>query len=372
MQSIDMFSESARSATLVDTVESWDEAASLSQPPLLVLDEICRFLDSRGLGDGPLRVRRIGEGHSNATFVVERRRFEAVLRRPPRPPYPKHAHNVLREARVQSALAGSAVPVPQILAICEQNDVLGVPFYLMNLLDGHVITSSLPHSLDSGASRLTMIDSLVDSLVALHAVDPEEVGLDHLSRGADFLTRQLQLFDQLWEANRVREIPAMDQAHRWLHDNRPTQHGSTPMHGDYRLGNVMYAADGSGTIAAVLDWELFSIGDPLLDVGYLISTFTEPGDPEGPLLELASVLRGGGFPGRAYVANRYAAKSGRDLDDLRWYVAFAYWRTAIGLEGFYKRSLRGTIDDAFVRDLEVGIPRLAESALATALGGSFI
>lgn len=199
-----------------------------------------------------------------------------------------------------------------------------------------------------------MIDGLVDSLVALHAVDAAAVGLDHLSRGSDFFTRQLQLFDQLWETNRACTIPAMDHARRWLHANRPAQRGSTPMHVDYRHGNLMYAADGSGTIAAVLDWELFGIGDPLLDVGYLVSTFTESEDPKGPLLELASVLRGGGFPGRAYVANRYAEKSGRDLDDLRWYVAFTYWRTAIGLDGFYKRSLHGTIDDAFVRDHEDG------------------
>jgi len=372
MESLSLSSEDAACPRLVEVVDTWAEAARLHRPPLLVRSAVQGFLDQHGLGQGPVRAQRLGEGHSNATFIIERDHFTAVLRRPPLPPYPKHAHNVLREARIQSALAGSAVPVPEILVTCESDDVLGAPFYVMNRLTGHVITSRMPPELDNPDSRQRMIDSLVDSLVALHAVDPVEVGLQQMDRGPGFLQRQLSLFDQLWIANQVRDIPAMGRARDWLHEHQPAQGTSTITHGDFRLGNVMYEPTSSGDIAAVLDWELCSIGDPLVDVGYLLSTFTEPGDPDSPLLLLGDVLRQGGFPDRDYVTTRYAEVSGRSLDPLRWYVVFAFWRTAVGLEGFYKRAVAGSTDDQFIHDLRAGIPQLADCAVATAFDGAFV
>ncbi len=372
MESLKLWPEDTARSPLIDMVETWDEADRLQQPPLLIRGALEAFLDQHGLGRGPVRAHRIGEGHSNATFLLVRDQLAAVLRRPPRPPYPQHAHNVLREARIQSALAGSAVPVPEILVTCEAEEVLGAPFYVMNHLTGHVITTQMPPELDNPDSRRRMVDGLVDSLVALHAVDPVQVRLQQMDRGSDFLQRQLTLFDELWIANRVRDIPAMSKARAWLHEHQPAQSASTITHGDYRLGNVMYEPNSSGAIAAILDWELCSIGDPLVDVGYLLSTFTERGDPDGPLLSLGEVLRQGGFPDRNYVAARYAEASGRSLDQLRWYVAFAFWRTAVGLEGFYKRAVAGATDDQFIHDLEVGIPQLADCAVATAFEGAFV
>ncbi|MBK1787291.1 phosphotransferase family protein [Prauserella cavernicola] len=359
-------------APLVDVVESASDAARLRQPPLLIRGSLEDYLDGLGLGRGPLRAQRIGEGHSNATFVIERDGFEAVLRRPPRPPYPKHAHNVLREARVQEALADTAVPVPQILVTCRSDEVLGAPFYLMERLHGQVVTARLPAELDDAGARRRMIDSLVDSLAALHAVDPAAVGLQDWNRGPDFLERQLNLFDKLWLVNKVREIPELSGVREWLREHQPADAASTLVHGDFRLGNVMYEPSSSGTIDAVLDWELITVGDPMTDLGYLLSTFTEPGDPESPLLGLGGVLRGGGFPGREYVAARYAEKSGRSLENLRWHVAFAFWRTAVGLEGYYKRAVAGLTDDPFNHALKTGIPQLASCAAATAFDGEFV
>jgi aminoglycoside phosphotransferase (APT) family kinase protein len=350
-------------ATLVDVVADSTDAAALTHLPLVVVGPLQAFLDREDLGTGPLGVERIGGGHSNATFRLRREGFDAVLRRPPRPPYPAGAHDVLREARVQTGLAGLA-PVPRIMATCADERVIGAPFYLMEHLDGDVVTTALPQHLDTAPVRARMTDTMVDALVSLHAVPPARAGL-HPGRHAGVPERRMESFDRQWSVNAVRAVPEISATRQWLAAHLPPAPSPVVTHGDYRLGNLMFGRDGA--LTAILDWEIATVDDPLADLGYLLSTHPEPGDPPTPLFALGSVLTDG-FCDRRALAERYAAATGRSLEHLRWYVAYAFWKVAIGLESIYRRSLAGTTTDPFARHLEHGVPQLAARALETTRG----
>ncbi len=338
---------------IVDTLE---QAAALALPPLLVRRPLEAFLDARGLGAGPLDAEPIGEGHSNVTYLVRER---YVLRRPPRPPLPPSAHDVLREAFLLRAVQDTAVRVPRVLATCDSESVIGAPFYVMERIRGDVITSRLP----AGADGATIGEELVDALVEVHAADWRACGLEGYGKPTGYLERQLRRFGGLWEHNRTRALPVLDRVTEWLAANRPQSGPATIVHGDYRLGNTMFSG---GRLAAIFDWELATIGDPLADVGYLVATWAQRGDPEGSIIGLSPVTRGPGFPTRAELVARYEERSGRSMSDLRWYVTLALWKSAIFLEGSYKRRLAGTTDDPFFDKLERGVPELAERAWETA------
>jgi aminoglycoside phosphotransferase (APT) family kinase protein len=338
---------------IVDTPE---EAAALELPPLLVRRPLEAFLDKQGLGAGPLGEEPIGEGPSNVTYLV---RGSYVLRRPPRPPLPPSAHDVLREAFLLRAVETTSVRVPRVLATCDDESVIGAPFYVMERVSGEVITSSLPAGLD-GAS---IGSELVDALVEVHACDWQARGLEGYGKPTGYLERQLRRFGGLWEHNRTRPVPVLERVTAWLVEHRPESGPATIVHGDYRLGNTMFAGN---RLVAIFDWELATIGDPLADVGYLVATWAQRGDPEGSVIGLSPVTRGPGFPSRAELVDLYEQRSGRSMSDLRWYVTLALWKSAIFLEGSYKRRLAGTTEDAFFDKLEHGVPELAERAWETA------
>jgi aminoglycoside phosphotransferase (APT) family kinase protein len=354
---------------LVDVVDSSAELASLTHPPLLVRDRVAAVLDAAGLGAGPVRETQIGDGHSNVTFLLERDGWTGVLRRPPRPPYHPKAHDMVREAQVQTALAGTTVPVPEIELVDPTGDVLGVPFYVMERLDGHVITAHMPPGLDEDTRRHEVGLEVVRTLADLHTVPVDRPGLRELGRGEHFSDRQLATFGALWESHRTRELPAVDEAERWLREHRPPPSGPpTLVHGDYRLGNLMWAPGPGVRLVALLDWELATIGEPLSDLGYLLSTYPEGPHDGGALLSLAGAVAEGGFPSRRALVEAYARQSDRDLGGLDWWVVLAFWRTAVGLESFYRRGLEGTTVDPFILALEHGVPVLAEQALAAIEG----
>jgi aminoglycoside phosphotransferase (APT) family kinase protein len=338
---------------IVDTPE---EAAALALPPLLVRRPLEAFLDARGLGTGPLDAEPIGEGHSNVTYLV---RGEFVLRRPPRPPLPPSAHDVLREAFLLRAVQDTAVRVPRVLATCDEESVIGAPFYVMERVAGDVPTTRLPEGGD--AARIGA--ELVDALVEVHAADWRACGLEGYGKPTGYLERQLRRFSGLWEHNRTRELPLMERVTQWLGVHRPESVPATIVHGDYRLGNTMFAGS---RLVAIFDWELATIGDPLADVGYLIATWAQRDDPEGSIVGLSPVTREPGFPTREELVARYEERSGRSMSDLRWYTTLALWKSAVFLEGSYKRRLAGTTDDPFFDKLERGVPELAERAWATA------
>ncbi len=348
---------------IVDTPE---QASLLDLPPLLVRRPLEAFLDDRGLGSGPLEAQPVGEGHSNVTYLISRAGGAWVLRRPPRPPLPPSAHDVLREARLLSAVQDARVRTPRVLATCDDESVIGAPFYVMEQVDGDVLTSDVPAALDDEAARARIGEELVDALVEIHAVDWRACGLEGYGKPTGYLDRQLRRFGGLWEHNRTRELPVLDRVTAWLAEHKPESGEATIVHGDYRLGNTMFAPGTPARLAAIFDWELATIGDPLADVGYLVATWAQPGDAEDALFGLSAVTRRSGFPTREQLIARYEERSGRSMSDVRWYMTLALWKSAVFLEGSYKRRLAGTTEDAFFDRLEAGVPAIAERAWAIA------
>jgi aminoglycoside phosphotransferase (APT) family kinase protein len=348
-----------------DIVQTAAAAEDLAKPPLLVLDRVREFLDAHGLGAGELRVRRIGEGGgSNFSFLVERGGERFVLRRPPRPPLPPSAHDVAREARLQLALREAGFErLPSIVAVCEDPSVLGVDFYVMRYLEGVVVTDALPPGLEVAPARRALGDDLVDVLVEIHAADVTTPGLAAFARPGSYVERQVRRFAQLWEVNKTRELPRVEDVGRQLAARIPQPLPPTVVHGDFRLGNAMVAPDEPSRIVAVLDWEMGAIGDPRADVGYLLATYSEPGGPPNPL-GTSPVTALPGFPTRAELVERYAERSGRDVEPLAWFEALALWKAAVFCEAIYGRFVRGELgaEDARAARFEQGVPQLAEAA----------
>jgi aminoglycoside phosphotransferase (APT) family kinase protein len=341
-------------------VDTHQEAAALELEPLLVRRPLEAFLDEQGLGEGPLEAEPVGEGHSNVTYAIRRGGGTWVLRRPPRPPLPPSAHDVLREARLLTAIEATAARTPRVLATCDDESVIGAPFYVMELVDGDVLTSELPSALERETARIG--DELVDALVEVHAVDWRACGLEGYGKPTGYLDRQLRRFAGLWEHNRTRGLPVLDRLTAWLAEHRPESGPATIVHGDYRLGNTMFAREAPARLAAIFDWELATIGDPLADVGYLVATWAEPGDPDDALFGLGAVTRRPGFPTREQLIARYEQRSGRSMSDVRWYMTLALWKSAVFLEGSYKRRLAGRTEDPFFDRLKTGVPAIAERA----------
>ena len=315
------------------------------------------FLNAHGIGSGPVRATRIGDGASNLTYRIERSGARVVLRRPPPPPLPPSAHDMVREARVQAGLARAGVRVPRILAVCEDPGVLGVPFYLMEEIDGVVVGAALPDALDAPAERRRLGEELIDALADLHAVDWRACGLDTIGKPSGYLERQLRRWSGLWEINATRELRACLEVADKLRATVPDSGATTVVHGDYRLGNVMVARDAPARLLAILDWEMATLGDPLADLGYLIVCWSEVGAPPHPLL-MGVVTERPGFPTRAQLAARYAERTGRDVSRLSWYEAFSLWKAAVFCEAIHGRYLRGERADAWAGALGDGVPRL--------------
>jgi aminoglycoside phosphotransferase (APT) family kinase protein len=353
-----------------DIVRTHADASASARPPLLVLEPLRRFLDEHGLGEGEIEAQPIGEGHSNVTYLIERSGAEVVLRRPPRPPLPPSAHDVLREARLLRALRDTAARVPDVLAVCEDPATIGCPFYVMERIPGEAIVTSLPPALDTPPERLRIGEQLIDALVEIHAVDWRAAGLEGFGKPTGYLERQLRRFGGLWELNKTREIPAVERVGSWLAGRLPDSPAATVVHGDFRLGNTMFAMQAPARLEAVLDWEMATIGDPLADLGYLCMMWTEAGDPADGLREhLGKVTRAEGFPTRAELIARYEERSGRSMRDIRWYTTLAVWKTVVFMEGNYKRAIAGSTDDPYLKQFGDGVLDLAKQAEEATRGG---
>ena len=348
-----------------DVVRTHAEAAGNQREPLLVLEPLAQFLSTSGLDAPPeLSATPIGDGHSNVTYALS---TGVVLRRPPRGPLPPSAHDVVREARLLRALEHTSVRAPRVLAVCEDPGVIGAPFYVMERVVGEVITDALPAELDNPAERARIADQLVDALVELHAVDWMSVGLEGFGKPTGYLERQLRRFGGLWEHNKTRELPEVEQVGRWLRENLPESPPAAIVHGDYRLGNTMFAAHAPARLIAILDWEMATIGDPLADVGYMVMQWTESDDPP-TRFSLHNVTRLEGFPTRERLVALYEERSGRSMHALNWYVTLALWKAVVFMEGNYKRAISGTTDDPYLKQFGDGVIQLAERAEAIANG----
>jgi aminoglycoside phosphotransferase (APT) family kinase protein len=342
-----------------DIVRTHAEAARNPRQPLLVLEPLIEFLSAKGLDASPeLSAAPIGEGHSNVTFELS---TGVVLRRPPRGPLPPSAHDVLREARLLAALEPTPVRVPKVLAVCSDPEVIGAPFYVMEQVQGDVITDTIPGPLDNPEQRARIADELIDVLVELHSVDWSAIGLEGFGKPTGYLERQLRRFNGLWEHNQTRELPEVEEVGSWLAANMPASPAATIVHGDYRLGNTMFASRAPARLIAIFDWEMATIGDPLADLGYMMMNWTRPEDPQIKF-RLHSVTVLPGFPTREEMIARYEERSGRSMQSLSWYATLALWKAVVFMEGNYKRAVSGATDDPYLKTFGDGVVELAGRA----------
>jgi aminoglycoside phosphotransferase (APT) family kinase protein len=314
--------------------------------------------------DFPLRFERIAGGHSNLTYgVIDAAGQKWALRRPPLGKRLGSAHDMGREFKVVSALGGTEVPVAPVVGLCEDESVNGAPFYVMEFVEGPILRGLAEAEIfpDEG-DRRAIGERVADTLVQIHAVDPDAVGLGDLGRKEDYVARQLHRWHGQWEKSKTRELEPIDRVHEALSARIPEQGPATIVHGDYRLDNMILTD--SGEVAAVVDWELCTLGDPLADVGLLMAYWPERGEGDDVVALGMPANLAPGFPTQAEIAARYAERSGRDLSDLNFYVALGYWKLAIILEGVYARYTAGGYGkvnegvEAFARLVE----RLAEEA----------
>jgi aminoglycoside phosphotransferase (APT) family kinase protein len=286
----------------------------------------------------PLAFERISGGRSNLTYSVsDAAGHRWALRRPPLGKRLGSAHDMGREQKVISALATTEVPVPPVAGFCEDEAVNGAPFYVMDFVDGPVLRSRAEVEAFPEDDRRAIGDRVVDTLVALHRVDPDRVGLGDLGKKQDYVLRQLHRWQGQWEKSKTREVPLVEDVHRRLEKRVPEQGPAAIVHGDYRLDNMILSP--SGEVLAVVDWELCTLGDPLADVGLLLVYWSEPGDDLMPLFEPATTAPG--FATRDEVRRRYEEGSGMDLSKIDFYVALGLWKLAIILEGVYSRYAAG-------------------------------
>lgn len=311
----------------------------------------------------PLHYDLIAGGRSNLTFAVtDAAGRRMVLRRPPLGHVLATAHDMVREHRIISAVGRTDVPVPPTLGVCDDPEVNGAPFYVMGFVDGVVLDSPEKAALLPAELRPVAALHLIDVLADLHAVDVDQVGLGDLAKRDGYVERQVRRWTTQWERSKTRDLPAIDEVARRLAARLPVQQGVAIAHGDFRFGNVLTDV-GTGRIAAVLDWELCTLGDPLADVGYL-GVYWYDGD--ATTMRANDPTPAGGFPTYADLLTRYAARTGRDLGDIQYYVAFGCWRLAVISEGVYARYLHGAMGSQAgveIESFKVGTEGLAQRAL---------
>ncbi|MCC5948574.1 MAG: phosphotransferase family protein [Nitriliruptoraceae bacterium] len=302
-------------------------------------DAVTRWIAERTPLEPPCTFALVEGGRSNLTYTVtDAAGQRLILRRPPLHGVIASAHDMGREHRILEALADSAVPVPRCVGYEPDEAVTGASFYVMHFVDGAIVRTDAEASALTPAQRAAASDAVVDTLVALHEVDIDAVGLGELARREGYIERQLRRWHGQLEKTRTRPLPLLDEVHARLVADIPAQGPATIVHGDYRLDNLILTPDGS-QVAAVLDWELTTLGDPLADLGLLCVYWSEPDDELVALPGAPTVVEG--FRSRDELLARYAQRSGRDVGQVAYHVAFGYWKLACILEGVYSRTASG-------------------------------
>jgi aminoglycoside phosphotransferase (APT) family kinase protein len=338
----------------------------VTSPPGLDLDALERYLGPKvgGLA-GALRGEVIAGGRSNLTYIVDDGQRRFVVRRPPLAHVLPTAHDMAREYRVLAALQGTGIPVPGVIALCEDESIIGARFYVMEWIDGHVVRDSLPVEFpDTTATRQAMSSALVATLLQLHRIDPEAVGLADFGHPEGFLARQVRRWWQQWEASKTRDLPSIEELRRRLDETVPIQSAPGIVHGDYRLDNVMYAPADPGRIVAVIDWEMCTIGDPLCDLGLLCVYWADDAlEAAARTLHGRAITVEDGFYKRKDLLRDYAAGTQRDLSSLDWYIALGAYKLAIIAEGITARFLMGmTVGEGFETMGEM-VPAIVQGGL---------
>lgn len=326
------------------------------------------YLEREGLLRGrPLEIEQFPGGHSNLTYLLRMGEEESVLRRPPLGPVAPKAHDMVREARVLRAVSPVFAPAPRPLAVCEDASILGVPFYLMERRRGLVIRRENPPQIggDLGLRR-RVGEALLDTLVQLHSIEVAHPPVSEIGKPAGFLERQLTGWFDRWQRARTRDLPAMERLIEWLTLHRPASAGASLIHNDYKLDNVMLDPADPARIVAVLDWEMATLGDPLVDLGILLCYWPEAQDPPARRDSISPVTTMPGWPTRAELVERYTRATGRDLSGIGYYEVFAIFKIAVVLQQIYHRYYLGqTTDERFaaMEDRVIGLVDVATALL---------
>lgn len=336
------------------------------------LAALTTWWDGLGIGrSGPLTVERMTFGHSNEHLLLQDGLRRYVLRRPPLTPHSPTAHDVSREYRVLRAIRDQdpALPIPEPVALCDDSDVIGAPFMVTRFIEGTVIRNSIPESLQAPGVGRDIGYALMDTLARIHSLDWCQ-DLTDFGRPSGFLDRQVPRWMGQLERYQSRPLPEVDELAEWLTSNQPR--GATPalVHGDYTLVNVMFACSPPARPVAVMDWELSTIGDPLVDLGWILGLWHEEGEAyrEGVDWGVVGMPGASDVPTRVELASRYERESGRDLTSLSYYCALGLFKLACVMEGSYARFASGRTDDPYFAGLKEGVPGLARRGLAFAEG----
>lgn len=332
-------------------------------PAGLDLEALSRHLPSVGVPTGgPLRAELVNGGRSNLTYRITDEVSRWILRRPPLGPVMPGTHDMSREFRVLDALKPTVVPVPEVVLLCRETSVLGAPFYLMEEVDGTVLRTTEQIEAMSPDERQRLSAALVDTFTDLHLLDYREIGLANLGRPAGYLDRQLERWVRQYHTIEVRALPQVDRIAAALRAAVPRNDLAALIHGDYRLDNVMVDAQSSSSLAAVLDWEMATVGDPLADLATMVMFWDEPDQPFNPIS--GGLTARPGFFSRDMVIERYVARMGLKLDDVDWYLVFARFRLAVILEQIHARGLAGSAPDPGHVGVGDMVPQLLERALS--------
>jgi aminoglycoside phosphotransferase (APT) family kinase protein len=328
--------------------------------------EVAAWLTDALDDPGPFSLTPIGGGNSNETLLLESPAARRILRHPPPASLSPGAHSMGREYRVLTAIAGRGVPAPAPVAFADES-VPGGPWLAMEMVDGVALTDELPPDYPPGAGSVAAVgEAAIDALASLHGVDWRAASLDNFGRPEGFLERQVGRWRAHFERHRVRELPDFDRVASWLDANPPAPQEPTLIHGDFHLDNCLFTTRPPARVAAIVDWEMATIGDPLLDLGLLLGFWgnERPAAPAMPWVQ--ALTRVPGAPPRDDLAARYAAATGRSTDALPWYMALAFWKLAAIIEGAYAQYLDGKLDSDYARGLGTNVPALLAEAVAFA------
>lgn len=324
----------------------------------------------------PLRVRQFGGGAANLTYLLAfgdpnasaaDSYYEYVLRRPPLGPVAKSAHDMNREYRVLSVLHQALTVAPQAYLYCEDPAIIGADFFVMERRNGVVVRTSIPDAfrpVEEATQKMSL--ALIDTLADLHAVDYGTVGLETLGRPLGYVERQIEGWYKRWQAAKDEELPLMDELYAWLKANQPVMCNPTLIHNDYKLDNVMFAADDPSRLIAVFDWDMCTLGDPLCDLGALLCYWTEPSDPDYYKRASMMPVDVPGFLPRAELVERYAQRSGRDVSYIHFYHALGLYRLVVIIAQIYIRYVRGQTQDERFATFGERVPLLAQAACKVA------
>jgi aminoglycoside phosphotransferase (APT) family kinase protein len=348
------------------TPPGWTEPETVAVRPEAVLDHdvVSRFLHGKlPHTEGPLEIVQFAGGHANLTYLLRFGAHEYVLRRPPSGPLATGAYDMAREYRALAALSPVFPPASRPYVFCDDASVLGAPFFVMERRRGLVIHKEMPvEYLNRPDLYRSLSEALVDTLVALHAVDYKAVGLEALGRPEGFVERQVNNWLKRWDRARVIEIPLLDEVGRWLLAHIPRSPAPTLLHNDYKLDNAMVDPDNIAHIVALFDWDQCTLGDPLVDLGLLLNYWTQADDTPGrqSLAQAPSTLPG--FHTRAELVQHYAQQSGRDVSAIPFYETFALWKTAVVVIQLFILYKNGQLQDERLADFDQRTVALAEAA----------